>query len=44
MINCDVNENDNDKRDHVNKTYIDKDVDRGKYRKYRVSRQDNVSI
>ena len=44
MINCDVNENDNDKRDHVNKTYIDKDVDRDKYRKYRVSRHDNVSI
>ena len=27
MINCDVNENDNCKRDHINMTYIDRDVD-----------------
>ena len=27
MINCDVNENDNDIIDHINKTCIDQDVD-----------------
>ena len=27
MTNCDVNENDNGKRDHINKTYINQDVD-----------------
>ena len=26
MINCDVNENDNGKRDHINKTYINQNV------------------
>ena len=26
MINCNENENDNDKIDHINKTYIDLDV------------------
>ena len=41
MINCDVNENDNGKRDHINKTYIDvhrpRRRRRDKYRKYSVS-------
>ena len=32
MINCNENENDNDKINHINKTYIDK------YRKYSASR------
>ena len=27
MIQCNENENDNGKIDHINKTYIDKDVD-----------------
>ena len=27
MINCNENENDNDKIDHINKTYRDQDVD-----------------
>ena len=27
MINCDVNENDNGKRGHINKMYRDQDVD-----------------
>ena len=27
MFNCNVDKNDNDKRDHINKTYIDQEVD-----------------
>ena len=27
MINCNENENDNGTTDHINKTYIDQDVD-----------------
>ena len=27
MINCNENENDNGKIDHINKTYIDQDLD-----------------
>ena len=27
MMNCGGNENDNNKIDHINKTYIDQDVD-----------------
>ena len=27
MINCNENENDNSKIDHISKTYIDQDVD-----------------
>ena len=41
MINCDVNENDSGKRDHINQTYTDTDRprcrSRDKYRKYSVS-------
>ena len=27
MINCDVDKNDNGKRDYINKTYIEQEVD-----------------
>ena len=27
MINCNENENDNEKTDHINKTWIDQDID-----------------
>ena len=37
MINWNKNENDNGKIDKINKTYIGQDVDRDKYRKYRLS-------
>ena len=37
MISCDVNQNDNGKRDHINKTYRPRRRHRDKYRKYRVS-------
>ena len=41
MINCDVNENDNGKRDRINKTYTDTERPRrrrrDKYGKYSVS-------
>ena len=43
MTSCNENENDNGKIDHLNKTRIDLDVDiRDKYKKYSVSRQENV--
>ena len=34
MISCNENENDNEKIDYLNKTSIDQDVDRDKYKKY----------
>ena len=38
MINCDVYENDNGKRYHINETYGPRRRHIDKYRKYRVSR------
>ena len=38
MINCDENENDNEKTDHINKTEIDQDVNKDKHVKYIMSR------
>ena len=37
MINCNENENDNERTDHINKTYIDQDVDRCENAKYVIS-------
>ena len=48
-INCNKNDNDNGKIDHIDEKYIDQDVDiyeyrdyRNKYKEYSVSRKDNV--
>ena len=38
MINCNEKENDNGRTDHINKTYIDVDVRRDKYRKYLIGK------
>ena len=48
-INCNKNDNDNGKIDHIDEKYIDQDVDiyeyrdyRNKYKEYSVSRKDNI--
>ena len=38
MINCTENEYDNGKIDHINKIYIDQEVDTETHRKYSLSR------
>ena len=47
--NCNKNDNDNGKIDHIDEKYIDQDVDiyeyrdyRNKYKEYSVSRKDNI--